>query len=142
LKDIRTEQDIRTLVDSFYERVNQDELLGPVFNDIAEVEWDRHLPIMYSFWSTMLFRTATYKGMPWPKHAPLPVRKEHFERWLSLFCQTVDSLFEGPKARETKSFALSIADTFQTRMGIWNPFLHLQCAGAKGNPLKVTAAAL
>jgi hemoglobin len=65
----------------------------------------------------------SYQGRPWPKHAPLPVQKEHFERWLSLFCQTVDSLFSGPKATEAKSIALSIADTFQTRFGIFNPFL-------------------
>ena len=111
------------LVDSFYARVQEDELLGPVFNDVARVDWAHHLPTMYSFWSTMLFRTATYKGRPWPKHAPLPVGQEHFERWLSLFCQTVDGLFAGPKAREAKGFALSIADTFQTRFGIINPFL-------------------
>jgi hemoglobin len=123
LNDIATEQDIKLLVDSFYERVNQDELLGPIFNEVARVDWEHHLPSMYAFWSSMLFRTMTYKGRPWPKHAPLPVQKEHFERWLSLFCQTVDSLFAGPKATEAKSIALSIADTFQTRFGISNPHL-------------------
>jgi len=91
---------------------------------------------MYSFWSTMLFRTATYKGRPWPKHTPLPVRQEHFERWVSLFCQTVDSLFTGPKASEAKSTALSIADTFQTRFGIFNPYLFQHARGARRDELK------
>lgn len=124
MKDIADREDIKLLVDRFYDRVQQDPLLGPIFNDIAKVDWAHHLPVMYDFWSTMLFRTATYKGRPWPKHAPLPVQQAHFERWLSLFCQTVDSHFAGPKAREAKSVALSIADTFQTRFGIFNPFLH------------------
>ncbi len=139
MKDITTENDIKQLVDSFYERVGRDELLGPVFNEIARVDWEHHLPAMYSFWSTMLFRTGTYKGRPWPKHAPLPVRKEHFERWVSLFCQTVDSLFVGSNANEAKSVALSIADTFQTRFGIFNPFLFQHATGTPPKELKLTA---
>lgn len=139
MKDITTEADIKLLVDSFYERVGRDELLGPIFNDIARVDWEHHLPTMYSFWSTMLFRTGSYKGRPWPKHAPLPVNKEHFERWVSLFCQTVDALFDGPKAQEAKNFALSIADTFQTRLGIFNPFLFQHASGARSTDLKLTA---
>jgi hemoglobin len=137
--DIATEQDVKTLVDSFYDRVNRDELLGPVFNEVAKVDWEHHLPTMYSFWTTMLFRTPAYRGKPWPKHAVLPVNKDHFERWIRLFCETVDSLFTGPKAREAKSAALSIADTFQTRMGIFNPFLYQQCSNGAPQELKLTA---
>lgn len=139
MKDIATEADIKVLVDSFYDRVNRDEVLGPVFNDIAKVDWEHHLPTMYAFWSTMLFRTGSYKGRPWPKHAVLPLQKEHFERWVRLFCETVGAHFEGPKANEAKSAALSIADTFQTRSGIYNPLLFQQCQGAKPDLLKLTA---
>ena len=130
---------MKALVDSFYDRVNRDELLGPVFNEVAKVDWEHHLPTMYSFWSTMLFRTGEYNGRPWPKHAVLPLRKELFERWVKLFCETVDSLFAGPKAAEAKARALSIADTFQTRSGIFNPLLYQQASGAKPDPLKLTA---
>ena len=140
MKDIASEQDIKTLVDTFYGKVNKDELLGPVFNDVAKVEWDKHLPTMYSFWSTLLFRSMSYKGQPLAKHLVLPVKQEHFERWVSLFCKTVDQLFAGPRAKEAKNYALSIADTFQTRMGIFNPFLYQQCCGEKPNELKLTAA--
>src|SRR5688500_4856136 len=129
LNDICTELDVKTLVDSFYDRVNRDELLGPVFNDVAKVDWEHHLPTMYSFWNTMLFRTGEYSGRPWPKHEVLPLRKELFERWVKLFCETVDSLFAGPKASEAKARALSIADTFQTRAGIFNPLLYQQASG-------------
>ncbi|MGZ8898968.1 MAG: group III truncated hemoglobin [Limisphaerales bacterium] len=139
MNDIRTEQDIKALVDSFYDRVNRDEILGPIFNDIAKVDWDHHLPTMYAFWTKMLFRTGGYKGQPWPKHAVLPLKQEQFERWVKLFCETVNSLFAGPKAAEAKSAALSIADTFQTRAGIFNPLLFQQCAGEKPDPLKLRA---
>jgi hemoglobin len=139
LNDIASQQDIKTLVDTFYDRVNRDEILGPIFNEIAKVDWDHHLPTMYAFWTKMLFRTGDYKGQPWPKHAVLPLKKEQFERWVKLFCQTVDTHFTGPKASEAKSAALSIADTFQTRAGISNPFLYQQCSGAKPDPLKLTS---
>nr|WP_050785632.1 group III truncated hemoglobin [Pedosphaera parvula] len=118
LTDITGENDVKTLVDSFYNKVNADELLSPIFNDFAHTNWELHMPTMYSFWSSILFRTATYQGRPWPKHSILPVNAAHFSRWLSLFKQTVDEHFTGPKAIEAKNAAASIADTFQNRMQI------------------------
>lgn len=117
-KDISNDGDVKTLVDSFYQKVNADDLLSPIFNDLVKTDWEHHLPIMYSFWSSMLFRTGTYHGRPWPKHAVLPVNALHFNRWLSLFKQTVDEHFAGPKAMEAKNVAASIADTFQNRLQI------------------------
>ena len=114
--DISTEADIKLLVDSFYQKVNQDELIGPIFNEVVEVDWAEHLPTMYRFWGSLLFRNNSYQGHPWPKHAVLPVNPAHFNRWLSLFKQTVDEHFAGPKAIEAKNAAASIADTFQNRM--------------------------
>jgi hemoglobin len=119
--DIQTEDDIKKLVHSFYAKVNADEMLSPIFNDIAKVNWDEHLPHLCRFWSTLLFRTATFNGRPFPKHAVLPLERAHFTRWVSLFVATVDELFAGPKAEEAKNFARSIADTFQLRMGLLDP---------------------
>lgn len=117
-RDITTADDVRTLVDSFYEKVNRDDLLAPVFNEVAGVKWAEHLPTMYRFWESMLLGAGTYQGAPFPKHAVLPVQKEHFARWLALFVETVDGHFEGPKAEEAKGRAASIADTFAQRMGL------------------------
>jgi hemoglobin len=114
--DITTQDDIKLLVDSFYEKVNRDPLLAPIFNNLARVNWAEHLPTMYSFWSSLLFNDPTYKGQPWPKHAILPVNLQHFERWLSLFKHTVREHFSGPKAIQAMNVAASIADTFQNRM--------------------------
>jgi len=118
LNDLTTTDDVRTLVDSFYAKVGRDDLLAPVFNDFAHVDWVTHLPIMYRFWESMLFGAGTYEGAPFPKHAVLPVRKEHFVRWLALFVETVNAHFAGPKAEEAKGRAASIADTFAQRMGL------------------------
>ena len=115
-KDITTEEDIKLLIDSFYAKINRDELLSPIFNDLVHVDWQEHLPTMYKFWSSLLFRNNRYQGRPWSKHAHLPVNQAHFTRWLALFKQTVDEHFAGAKAFEAKNTAASIADTFQNRM--------------------------
>ncbi|AMM50544.1 SEC-independent protein translocase TATC [Rufibacter sp. DG15C] len=117
--DITTEEDIKRLVDTFYDHVNQDELLGPVFNDFAKVDWDHHLPNMYKFWSTVLFGSMAYKGQPFPKHMGLPVERTHFTRWIHLFTQTIDELFSGEMAEQAKQKAVSIANIFQMKMGLW-----------------------
>lgn len=116
--DIENIDDIIVLVDRFYDKVNADPLLSPVFNEIAKVNWEEHLPVMYSFWSAVLFDTNTYKGQPFTSHIDLPIDTEHFQRWLELFKQTVDENFEGEKAREAKEKAESIAMIFQTKLGL------------------------
>jgi hemoglobin len=118
LRDIETAQDVKRVVDAFYTRVNCDELLAPIFNEIAKVDWPAHLPTMYRFWESLLFGSGNYQGAPFPKHAVLPVQQAHLERWLTLFAETVDEKFAGPKSEEAKSRAMCIADTFGRRMGV------------------------
>ena len=88
--DIATTDDVALLVDRFYGKVRCDALLGPIFNDVAQVDWPAHMATLYSLWETMLLGTGTYRGAPFPKHAVLPVEKAHFDRWLELFLATVD----------------------------------------------------
>lgn len=79
-----TEEHITALVHGFYARARKDALLGPVF--AAEVDdWDHHHLVIRAFWSRILLGTDRYAGSPYPVHVRLPVRPEHFERWLTLF---------------------------------------------------------
>ncbi|WP_044510276.1 group III truncated hemoglobin [Hymenobacter sp. DG25B] len=116
LSDISTEADIRLLVDRFYDKVNADELLGPIFNEIAQVHWEKHLPIMYDFWSSLLLGTSRYRGRPFPKHLVLPIDSKHFRRWLTLFTENVDAHFAGPVADDAIRKAGNIATIFEYRM--------------------------
>ncbi|WP_415182207.1 group III truncated hemoglobin [Phaeovulum sp.] len=75
------------LVHGFYDRVRRDPLLGPIF-DAHIKDWGPHLERMVEFWSSVALMTGRYHGAPMPKHLPLPVEGEHFERWLSLFRAT------------------------------------------------------
>ncbi len=119
-QDICNRQDIELLINSFYDDVKKDEIIGYIFNDIAKVDWQTHLPIMYDFWDNVIFYTATYNRNPIQHHIQLnhktPLTAEHFKRWLQLFTHKVDDLFEGEKAELAKQRALSIATMMQVKI--------------------------
>ena len=83
---------IHTVVHAFYDKVRQDELLGPVFNSrIPADQWPIHLNRMCDFWSSSFLRTDRYDGRPLPPHLGIAELSDaHFERWLELFHRTVD----------------------------------------------------
>lgn len=109
-------EDIQKLVDTFYDKVRLDELIGPIFNQRIQNRWPEHLAKMYRFWQTVLLGEHTYFGSPFPPHASLPVEWEHFERWLQLFNTTVDELFIGEKADEAKWRANKMAKMFNYKI--------------------------
>ena len=74
--------DIKLLVDTFYERIREHEMLAPVFNERIQDKWPEHLDKMYRFWQTVLLGDHTYFGSPFPPHAKLPVDETHFNQWL------------------------------------------------------------
>ena len=115
--DIVNRHDIEILVDRFYEQVQANTVLAPVF---SHVDWPKHLPVMYSFWSSMLLGEMTYRGNPFEKHIHLNIGTEHFEQWLKLFRETVDQHFAGSNAEEIKQRAESIARIFQHKLGLLN----------------------
>jgi len=107
--DITNEEDVTTLVHTFYAKVRADELLGPIFEPIIKDNWAPHLLRMVDFWSTILLYTRKYKDDPMPKHMKLPVEQRHFDRWLQLFNETLDALFAGEVTENAKLRAASIA---------------------------------
>lgn len=107
---------IHALVHGFYDRVRQDDLLGPIFAARIE-DWDPHLEQMCAFWSSVVLKSGVYQGRPMPKHLPLPIDGRHFDRWLALFEQTAPSLcppqaaehFIAPARRIAESLELGVA---------------------------------
>jgi hemoglobin len=116
LTDITTLEDIKLLVDTFYNKVQKDEFIGPVFNEKIGNRWPEHLEKMYRFWQTILLEEHTYSGSPFPPHKQLPVSKEHFERWMEIFIETANSLFIGPLAEEAKLRAKNMAEMFNYKI--------------------------
>lgn len=115
-KDITTLKDIQLMVDSFYGKVRKDDILADIFNNIIQDRWPQHLEKMYRFWQTVLLEEHSYYGSPFLPHAKLPVEANHFERWLKLFNETVDTLFEGEKAIRAKWQGERMAELFLSKI--------------------------
>jgi hemoglobin len=113
MTDITNRDHIEHLVNAFYEKVRHNNILGPIFNEVANVDWDHHLPKMYDFWSSILLNDHSYSGHPMPKHVALSkltsMTKVEFLEWLRLFYDTVDELFEGEIAELAKFRGRTIA---------------------------------
>src|SRR4051794_39897652 len=86
--DISDSRDVARLVNLFYDRVRDDDILGPIFDDVAHVDWATHLQ-MYDFGESVLFAGATFKGAPLVVHHALarrtPLTAAAFDRWIALF---------------------------------------------------------
>ncbi|QQR96752.1 MAG: group III truncated hemoglobin [Sphingobacteriales bacterium] len=115
-KDIQTLDDIKFFVDTFYDKIRQDDLLAVIFNNKINDKWQQHLEKMYCFWQTVLLDEHTYFGSPFVPHAKLPVDKIHFERWIEIFNTTIDDLFVGEKAERAKWQGNRMAEMFQYKI--------------------------
>lgn len=118
--DISNKEDIKLLVDTFYGKVQANPILGFIFNDVAQIDWNTHLPHMYNFWAGILLGENEFRGNPMYKHIMLSKKTQmsdiQFAEWLRLFSQTVDELFEGEKAEEALARAKMIARNFLYRI--------------------------
>lgn len=117
--EIKDADDIKILVDTFYARVSQDELLAPIFHGRI-TDMHAHLDTMYKFWEGVLMNQSPtsppYDPGSLTKHENLPLMNQHFIRWLSLFLDTIDDLYSGPSAELAKVRAIRMAEEFQNKL--------------------------
>ena len=122
MKKLESRNDIEFLVNAFYDKVSKDEKIGFFFNDVAKVDWSHHLPKMYSFWESLLFGEASYKGNPMAMHFPVnekvAIEKPHFAHWIKLWTETVEENFEGEKAEAAVYKASNIANLMAYKMEV------------------------
>jgi len=112
-RDIETKTDIELLINTFYDKVLKDELIGPFFKHI---DFNKHLPKMIHFWSFVLLDEAGYTTDVTKVHQHMKLKAEHFDRWISLFNETTDSLFRGEKAEMAKQRAFLMRWTMESKM--------------------------
>jgi hemoglobin len=120
MHDIETRADCERLVRTFYGRALEDPIIGWIFVDVAKLDLDAHVPVIASFWETILLGARSYSGGAFRPHAELHMRvglrPGHFERWLGLWRATVDELFAGPRAELAKAHAERVGRAFQSRL--------------------------
>lgn len=119
MSELNQEQ-IQQLVKNFYAKVQNDEILGLIFNDIAKVNWDKHIPLLTQFWCSVMLGTREYSGNPMLKHLELvqktDLTPEHFERWLAIFSQEARLCMDEESARAIIKRATLIANTIQQKI--------------------------
>ena len=120
VSDIESRADCERLVRAFYGRALEDPIIGFIFVDVAKLDLEAHVPRITSFWETILLGAQSYGGGAFRPHAQLhakvTLRKGHFERWLGLWCDTVDELFAGDRAELAKAHAQRVAHAFHQRL--------------------------
>ena len=108
---------IEQLICSFYARVRDDAILGPIF--AAKIkDWEPHLQKMFVFWSSVSLMSGRYHGQPMARHLPLPIDAQHFDRWLALFAQTAHDVC--PRAAAERFIVLSRRVAESLELGLAN----------------------
>lgn len=106
------EEALKTLVDTFYAKVRQDALIGPVFNGAID-DWPQHLKKLQAFWSSVMLTTGRYKGRPLPAHIKHgdSITSASFDRWLALWRETTTELFDPASAAALQEKAERIGES-------------------------------
>ena len=116
-RDIERRADLETLLGEFYAVAVRDEKIGHHF---AGLDLAAHLPVIVDFWGKVLFGKPVYFGNPLFVHQKIneksPLLLEHFRRWTEIFGRTVDKLFAGEQAENTKLRARMIAHSLNHRI--------------------------
>jgi hemoglobin len=133
--DLDSPEEIAELVRRFYADVAQDDLLGPVFEDVAAVDWSEHLPKLTAFWCRALLGQVGYAGNPYRAHALVHARQPfttaHFERWLSLFAEVI-SAWSGPNHDRALELVADVARVHSRQL----TGEEVSIVGALGRPSK------
>ena len=131
--DLDTRAHVHDLVVRFYLEIVFDELLAPVFTEVAEVDWVVHIPKLIDYWCRVLLGHPGYDGFILAPHQQVNDRQtfasELFDRWYGLFAATVDNNWRGPIAERAKRHAERTAKMLARRLisTDWAPVAEFPC---------------
>lgn len=117
------EEAVRRLVHTFYDRVRDDAVIGPIFaGRIAPEAWPVHLAKMCDFWSSTLLKSGRYDGRPLPPHLALgaDANEAAFARWLALFRPTALQVLPPAAAQAAIAHAERMAHSFRLAIAFHN----------------------
>ncbi len=118
--DLDNPDAIGTMVRRFYTKVGVDPLLGPMFNEVAKVDWPELFAKLTAFWCRALIDVPGYAGNPFRAHANIHAQqcftRNHFDRWLRLFHETIDDGWSGPRAETAKALGRRVAEVHSNQL--------------------------
>jgi hemoglobin len=128
-RDIENRSDLEKILAAFYEQAFKDDLIGRFFTEVVPLDLTTHLPVITDFWEAVILNKHTYRKNVMEIHQHIsqlsPIKKEHLDRWVHLFTQTIEAHFEGAKATLMKQRATSIATLMDIKLN-HNPINKLQ----------------
>jgi hemoglobin len=120
LPDLTTRRQVHDLVVAFYRELVNDEVLSPIFEEVAEVDWSHHIPLLIDYWCRILLGDQSYQGTLLMAHRRVhdlaPFSAEHFDRWYGQWVVTIESRWSGPLAEKAKAHAARIASTLARQL--------------------------
>ena len=120
MTDIETTADLIFLMETFYSKALADEQIGHFFTKVAPLNMQTHITLIVSFWESVLFDKAGYKGNVMEVHQHLhqlsPFIPAHFDRWVQIFKETVNALFAGVNTEKILQRAESIATVMKIKL--------------------------
>jgi len=114
--DVKNQDDIKILVDSFCKRAGNDELLGTIFTPLKS--HDPYKEALYRYWGNTLLNPYGEVRHEFPSHIGMMSTPQHFVRWSRLFMENIDTLYQGPNAEEAKAIVIRKSEEFQTSLVI------------------------
>ena len=121
--DLDRRSEVHDLVVAFYREVVFDDLLAPVFGEVAEVDWADHIPKLIDYWCRVLLDEPGYDGAVLAAHRHVhaldPLRVEHFDRWYAVWVASIDARWAGPVAERRSATPPASAD--RSPAGCWPP---------------------
>lgn len=111
-RDLSTRADVHDLVVEFYREIVLDDLLAPLFDEVAEVDWTLHIPRLVDYWSWILLGEDRSIGSVTGAHRHLhrlsPIGADHCDRWYALWTRCIDSGWSGPGAERARTHAATL----------------------------------
>lgn len=119
-RDIETREELEEFLRVFYKKAFADELIGHFFTEVVPLDLKTHIPVIASFWESIVFNTHGYRKNVMEVHQHIhdlsKIQKQHLDRWVKIFTETLDEFFEGFKTELMKQRARSIATLMDLKL--------------------------
>lgn len=119
-----TEENIKIFVITFYTKIMKNEIVGPFFieilgDDMKNQKWEEHITVLCNFWALVTLDKRVYRGSPFPPHARMKgLKRETFEKWLEIFFETLDEMYEEETSLIFKKNGSIMAQNFMRNLRI------------------------
>lgn len=121
MNDIETREDILLIMREFYDKLLTDDEINFYFTQITQVDQhlEHHFEILATFWEQSIFMKGGYSNNMFQIHKELhekvAFQKKHFDVWLNHLYSSIDQHFNGKRAEQMKTNALSMATIMQIK---------------------------